>query len=323
MSKRSEWVRNQILTELADGAFHSGETLGEKLSVSRAAVSNHIKALNELGLDIFSVTGKGYKLSRQIDFLNAEKISELLHDDALANIEVLNVIGSTNQHLKDRISELNRGHVCLAEAQTAGRGRHGRKWVSPYGANLYLSMYWPFEGGYQAVNGLSLAIGVAIAEALQRLEVPDVKLKWPNDVYIGKRKLAGVLIEVEGQIGGACDCIVGIGLNVDMQDQDEIDQPWTDLSRTTGERVDRNQLAAELIISLNQSIRQFEMGGLADFQSRWYQFDLYRDVAINLLIGDSVQSGICRGIDANGGLLLEKDGNVRPYYGGEISVRPA
>ena len=159
----------------------------------------------------------------------------------------LSIIDSTNQYLKETLPLLANGHVCLAEAQTAGRGRHGRKWVSPYGASLYLSYFWRFAAGYQAISGLSLAVGVAITETLSEVGVKDVQLKWPNDLYSQNRKLAGVLVEVEGQMGAACDCIIGIGLNIDLSDQqDEIDQPWIDLHRIVDAPVDRNKLAAVL-----------------------------------------------------------------------------
>ena len=147
MSKSSDLVRGQLLEILVDGEFHSGETLGQTLGVSRAAISNHIKTLVSLGLDIFSVTGKGYRLAKSLTLLDHQKIIDAVAANSSAEIEVLNVIGSTNQYLKDKLDELQSGHVCLAEAQTAGRGRHGRKWVSPYAASLYLSMHWNFAGG--------------------------------------------------------------------------------------------------------------------------------------------------------------------------------
>jgi BirA family biotin operon repressor/biotin-[acetyl-CoA-carboxylase] ligase len=323
MSKSSELVRGNLLSILADNTFHSGETLGATLGLSRAAISNHIKVLSSLGLDIYSVTGKGYCLAQPLMLLNLDKIREYLVSSHSADIEVLNVIGSTNQYLKDKSVDLKNGHTCLAEAQTAGRGRHGRKWVSPYAASLYLSMHWSFAGGYSVLGGLSLAVGVAIVEALNQCGVKGIQLKWPNDIYAQGKKLAGVLIEVEGQIGSGCQAIIGVGLNVTLpKNIEEIGQPWIDLAQLSDPLINRNLLAGTLLSELTKSLTLFENNGLEPFISKWRGLDVYANQAIKLLIGQQTISGISRGIDANGAILLETEQGVKAYHGGEISVRP-
>jgi BirA family biotin operon repressor/biotin-[acetyl-CoA-carboxylase] ligase len=322
MSKSSELVRGNLLSILADNTFHSGETLGATLGLSRAAISNHIKVLSSLGLDIYSVTGKGYCLAQPLMLLNLDKIREYLVSSHSADIEVLNVIGSTNQYLKDKSVDLKNGHTCLAEAQTAGRGRHGRKWVSPYAASLYLSMHWSFAGGYSVLGGLSLAVGVAIVEALNQCGVKGIQLKWPNDIYAQGKKLAGVLIEVEGQIGSGCQAIIGVGLNVTLpKNIEEIGQPWIDLAQLSDPLINRNLLAGTLLSELTKSLTLFENNGLEPFISKWRGLDVYANQAIKLLIGQQTISGISRGIDANGAILLETEQGVKAYHGGEISVR--
>lgn len=330
MTQQSNTARNLLIKKLADGAFHSGEALGEELGLSRTAVSNHVKALTELGLNIFSVTGKGYKLEKPLDLLNIDQIKRGVPQKTAIDLEVLNVIDSTNEYVKNQIPELRRfgdqrnGYVCLAEAQTAGRGRHGRKWVSPYGASLYMSMYWQFAGGYQAISGLSLVIGLSIANALKQQHIEEVQLKWPNDIYLQGKKLAGVLIEVEGQMGAHCDCVIGIGLNISLPDeQKDIDQPWTDLTSATGTRVDRNALAANLITALIEQVALFESSGLGPFIEDWKNLDYFQNQAIKLIMGNKEITGICRGIDQTGALLLETNGQLKAFHGGEISVRPA
>jgi BirA family biotin operon repressor/biotin-[acetyl-CoA-carboxylase] ligase len=323
MSKSSELVRGNLLSILADSEFHSGEVLGKTLGISRAAISNHIKVLSSLGLDIYSVTGKGYCLAQPLTLLNIDKINEQLGSSYTADIEVLNVIGSTNQYLKDKLVGIENGHTCLAEAQTAGRGRHGRKWVSPYAASLYLSMHWSFAGGYSVLGGLSLAVGVAIVDALNQCGVQGIQLKWPNDIYAQGRKLAGVLIEVEGQIGSGCQTIVGVGLNVAMPTKvEEIGQPWIDLAQLTEPLINRNLLAGTLIKELAKSLFLFENNGLEPFISKWRALDVYANQAVKLIIGQQSISGISRGIDASGAILLETDNVIKAYHGGEISVRP-
>lgn len=322
MNRQTDFARTKILSILADGEFHSGEDLGQDVGVSRAAISKHIQWLATLGIDVFRVTGKGYKLASPIQFLDQDKILKQVALPDLVKLEVLNIIDSTNQYLKDKISELQNGHVCLAEAQTAGRGRHGRKWVSPYGASLYLSYFWRFEAGYQAITGLSLAVGVAITEALKSVGIDDIQLKWPNDLYSQNKKLAGVLVEVEGQMGAACDCVIGVGLNIDLSvQQNEIDQPWIDLSKIADRPIDRNLLAAKLIEHLVMAMKRFEQSGLSSFLEKWEALDLYWGKPVRLIMGNNTLEGIGKGISSDGGFLVEVDGNIQTYYGGEISVR--
>jgi BirA family biotin operon repressor/biotin-[acetyl-CoA-carboxylase] ligase len=322
MTQSTELARGRLLLILADNQFHSGEALGLKLGTSRATISNHIKILTTLGLDIYSVTGKGYRLAQPLNLLILEKIKQALPPSYVAEIEVLNVIGSTNQYIKDKLALIENGHCCLAEAQTAGRGRHGRKWVSPYAASLYLSMYWSFAGGYAVLGGLSLAVGVAIVNALEQCGVPDVQLKWPNDIYAQGKKLAGVLIEVEGQMGAECQTVVGIGLNVSLSNKvDEITQPWTDLTSLCEQPVDRNKMASALINELYKSLILFENSGLNGFIEQWRALDIYANKPVKLIIGQKVITGISRGIDATGAILLENEQGLRAFHGGEISVR--
>jgi BirA family biotin operon repressor/biotin-[acetyl-CoA-carboxylase] ligase len=323
MSKASELVRGHLLTILADNEFHSGETLGILLGISRTTISNHIKVLSSLGLNIYSVTGKGYCLAQRLTLLNLDKIREHLVGSHTVDIEVLNVISSTNQYLKDKSMVLSNGHTCLAEAQTAGRGRHGRKWVSPYAASLYLSMHWSFAGGYSVLSGMSLAVGVAIVDALKQCGVHELQLKWPNDIYAQGKKLAGVLIEVEGQIGSECQAIIGVGINVSLpKNVEEIGQPWIDLTQLTEQFINRNKLAGTLISELIKSLSLFDNNGLKPFVKKWKALDVYANQSIQLVIGQNTVCGVNKGIDANGAILLETDQGVKAYHGGEISVRP-
>lgn len=323
MSKSSELVRGHLLSILSDNKFHSGETLGNRLGISRAAISNHMKVFSTLGLDIFSVTGKGYCLAQPLTLLDLNQIRTHLESTRSADIEVLNVIGSTNQYLKDKLNGLKNGHTCLAEAQTQGRGRHGRKWVSPYAASLYLSMHWSFAGGYSVLGGLSLAIGVAIVDALNQCGANGIQLKWPNDIYAQGKKLAGVLIEVEGQMGSGCQAIIGVGLNVTLpKNVEDIGQPWIDLAQLSSPLIDRNLLAGTLIHELTKSLTLFENSGLEPFITKWRALDVYANQTVKLIVGQQTIFGVSRGIDSNGAFLLETEQGMKTYHGGEISVRP-
>ncbi len=208
----------KLIALLANGEFHSGEQLGETLGMSRAAINKHIQTLRDWGVDVFTVPGKGYSLPEPIQLLNAKQILGQLDGGSVA---VLPVIDSTNQYLLDRIGELKSGDACIAEYQQAGRGRRGRKWFSPFGANLYLSMFWRLEQGPAAAIGLSLVIGIVMAEVLRKLGADKVRVKWPNDLYLQDRKLAGILVELTGKTGDAAQIVIGAGINMAMRRVEE------------------------------------------------------------------------------------------------------
>ena len=310
----------KLVALLADGEFHSGEQLGEALGMSRAAINKHIQTLKSWGLDVYTVTGKGYSLPAPIQLLNEAEILSHLHQP---DLDVIPVIDSTNQYLLDMMDQLPSGHACIAEYQQAGRGRRGRKWFSPFGSNLYLSMYWRLEQGPAAAMGLSLVIGIVMAEVIQSLGAPDVRVKWPNDLYLNDRKLAGILVELTGKTGDAAQIVMGAGVNLVMSSEGaaEINQGWINLQEA-GVEIDRNELAAKIINSLREALPIFERDGLAPFVERWDALDNFINRPVKLLIGDREVHGIARGIDKQGGLLLEQDGEVKSWVGGEISLRP-
>ena len=308
-----------LIGTLADGEFHSGEQLGEKLGMSRAAINKHIQTLRDWGIDVFTVPGKGYSLPDPIQLLDEKFIHSQI---AKGTVTVLPVIDSTNQYLMDRLGELKSGDACIAEYQQAGRGRRGRQWFSPFGANLYLSMYWRLEQGPAAAIGLSLVIGIVMAEVLHRLGADKVRVKWPNDLYLSDRKLAGILVELTGKTGDAAQIVIGAGINLTMRNvaTDVVNQGWINLQEA-GVHIDRNMLAVQLITELRDSLVLFENEGLAPFLPRWDKLDNFINRPVKLIIGTKEIVGISRGIDSQGALLLEQDGVVKPWMGGEISLR--
>lgn len=233
------------------------------------------------------------------------------------------VIDSTNQYLLERMDSLTSGDACVAEYQQAGRGRRGRQWFSPFGANLYLSMYWRLEQGPVAAMGLSLVIGIITAEVLQGLGAEDVRVKWPNDLYLQDRKLAGILVELTGKTGDAAQIVIGTGINLAMNSPDTsiVNQGWINLQEA-GVEIDRNDLAARLVNEMRNALICFEREGLAPFIKRWAKLDNFIDRPVKLLIGDREILGIARGIDQQGGLILEQNGERKSRVGGEISLRP-
>ncbi|WP_145515002.1 bifunctional biotin--[acetyl-CoA-carboxylase] ligase/biotin operon repressor BirA [Yersinia massiliensis] len=309
----------RLIGILADGAFHSGEQLGEAFGMSRAAINKHIQTIREWGLDVFTVPGKGYSLPAPIQLLDEKKILSYL---PAGQVAVLPVVDSTNQYLLDRITELKSGDACVAEYQHAGRGRRGRQWISPFGANLYLSMFWRLEQGPAAAMGLSLVVGIVMAEVLHKLGAGDVRVKWPNDLYLNDKKLAGILVELTGKTGDAAQLVIGAGINLTMRESttNVISQDWINLQEA-GVIIDRNKLTAELLSELRLAVVKFENEGLSAFISRWREMDNYLDRSVKLIIGNQEIYGVARGIDQQGALLLDQNGNIKPYIGGEISLR--
>jgi len=311
----------KLIAILADGDFHSGEQLGERLGMSRAAINKHIQTLRDWGVDVFTVPGKGYSLPEPVQLLDETFIHGQIADNSVA---VLPVIDSTNQYLLDRLPELKSGDSCVAEYQHAGRGRRGRKWFSPFGANLYLSMYWRLEQGPAAAIGLSLVIGIVLAEVLQSLGAEDVRVKWPNDLYLKDRKLAGILVELTGKTGDAAQIVLGAGINLMMRNvqAEDINQGWINLQQA-GIAIDRNVLAVQVINELLHSLKTFEQEGLSPFLPRWEKLHNFVHRPVKLIIGDKEIYGISRGINEQGALLLEQEGIIKPWVGGEISLRSA
>jgi BirA family biotin operon repressor/biotin-[acetyl-CoA-carboxylase] ligase len=320
--------RERILRLLSDGRFRSGAALGETLGIGRSAVWRHVRAIKDLGVDVFAVPGKGYRLAAPIELLDREEIVRRLdpgNAGRLRGLEIRFEIDSTNRYLLDHAARGGeRPWLCFAETQSAGRGRRGRRWLSPFGANLYFSLLWRFELGADVLTGLSLVAGAAIAEALHRMGIEGIGLKWPNDLFHENRKLGGLLIEVSGEASGPWDAVVGVGINLDMPRiaGRGIDQPWTDLNTAAGRSLGRNRAAAAVVDALLDALPRFERRGFAPFRALWTRYDIALDRMVSLHTGNGrMETGRARGVGEQGALLLECDGIVRSVTSGDISLR--
>lgn len=319
-------IDRALLTLLADGAFHSGESLGAALGISRAAVWKHVAALRDGGIDVHSVPGRGYRLALPLELLDGEKIRSGLASSTRLSVDVIEVLAvtdSTNEVVMSRIKRGDHAPVAIfAEQQTAGRGRRGRRWVSPFGANIYLSIAWDFPGGLATIDGLSLAVGVALCEAIESTGISGVGLKWPNDLVLNQKKLGGILIEVSGEASGACSVVVGVGINVAMGMVPglSIDQPWADL-RGAGYCGSRNEIAAAVLDHLIRMLKEFSVNGFSAYAARWRRFDVVAGRRIDVIVGDARVPGIAVGIDDGGALLVDTGDGIRRFFGGEVSVR--
>ena len=311
-----------LLKLLKDGHFHSGEALGAALGVSRSAVWKQFQHLEaELNLPIHKVRGKGYQLASPLVFLNAESIA-LSAPSSAWPIHILDTIDSTNA---EALRLIDAGQAApflvLAEQQTAGRGRRGRKWVSPFAQNVYYSLVLRIEGGLRQLEGLSLVVGLAVMQALRESGVQSAALKWPNDVLVADKKIAGILLELVGDPADICHVVIGVGINVNMQKAEEVDQQWTSVRLETGSAVDRNHLVAQLGMQLQSYLGRHKESGFAALQGEWEQNHLWQGRAVSLIAGAHQIDGEVLGVDRQGALRLNVDGVEKIYSGGELSLR--
>lgn len=307
-----------VLRRLSDGGFHSGERMAEELGCSRASVCARIQSLAEhYHLQIDRVRGQGYRLLTPIDWLDASAIQPGL--PAGLRVEVVDETGSTNSDVLARAAQGEAsGLVRLAEVQTAGRGRLGRRWQTPLGSGLTFSLLWRFDCGVGQLSGLSLLVGVALTRVLNRLGAP-VRLKWPNDVLLGECKLAGILIELAGDALGPSAVVIGVGLNV--RPAGDVGQPAAALS-DAGLALSRNALAAALLSELADLLTQFAHAGFAPFQAEWEHWHAWQDEPVVLLpMQGEALAGIALGIDAHGALRLMTAYGEQAVHAGEISLR--
>lgn len=315
----------ELLLRLAAPA--SGRVLAQAAGLTRAAVWKRVQALRAAGVAVTARPGHGYALAQPLDLLDAATIEGSLPLDAHAQLAALETawsLDSTNSELLRRDPPLRGTAALLAERQTGGRGRRGRGWTSPLAANVYLSLSRRFSTGLARLGGLSLAAGVASAEALRALGIHAVRLKWPNDLLVDGRKLGGLLVEGSGEAAGAARAVVGVGVNVRMPAGfgAAIGQPWIDL-RALGATASRNAVASELLAHLLPALDQFDRDGLAPFLPRYAAVDALRGSHITLHTGDGVHKGVALGVADDGALRVQVDGSERRFHAGEVSVRRA
>lgn len=315
-----------LISLLSDGQVHSGEWLAGELGVSRTAVWKQVRRAIDDDFEIVTVRGRGYRLVTPVDLLDAGAILGSLDSTISSQISlyVLDEVDSTNTEVLRQISAGASGiPVAIADCQTLGRGRRGRSWSSPRGENLYLSAGLTFHGGFAVLDGLSLVLGVAVAEALEKLGVPGVRLKWPNDIFLPEGKLGGILVELQGELQeGVVRVVAGIGLNVHMNRADDVDQAWSSLARHNPEGGwSRNKMASTLISALLDSTEAFAEGGFGAFRERWQARDLFDGQQLVAQGGDV--TGVGCGIDGQGNYLLETESGTVAIRAGEISLRVA
>lgn len=309
----------KLIKLLSDNKIYSNYELSCLFGLNLLDINQYIQILKNFGLNIDTSISNRCRLLDYLVLLNKKKIISKINN---SNLLVVPVVDSTNNYLLHNINKLNFGHVCISEYQYSGRGRCGRKWFSPFGLNLYMSMYWKLKKSPSTITSISLVVAIVIAEILQSLGIKKIKLKWPNDIYLNNCKLAGILVELINKIGNEYCIIIGIGINLFMHSIKTvyINSNWISL-KNLNINIDRDNLASIIINSLYKELQLFESEGLKPFMTRWFVLDYFVNRQIKLVIGNKEIHGISRGIDNQGALLLDQYGQIKSCVIGEMSIK--
>ena len=325
-SRRLSALMFLALRQLADGRFHSGEDVARSLGRSRATLSEALKRAPDVGIEIFSVRGRGYRLAEPIEFLDAAAITRALAGSGVS-LQVVDEVDSTSSRLLAMVAEGVPSGTCVAaEWQSAGRGRRGRAWVSSVGGSLTFSLLWRFERGVEHLAGLSLAIGAAVARALGSCGVERVQVKWPNDVVVDFSKLAGILVETSGEAQGPSAAVIGVGVNYRLGERalDRIDQPVIDVARCSSPVPSRSSLLAAILRELALTLRRFEARGFPGERDAWRSLHAYHGRRVRVLAPQQPPfEADVTDVASDGALLVTlPGGRSLSLSSAEISLRP-
>ncbi len=326
--------RARLLALLATGEFHSGERLAKRLRISRGGIWKLIRSLQAMGIDVESVPRQGYRFPRAVDLLDRNAILAEMSSEMrglLNPLDVLLTVDSTNRYVAEHAANpAGTTHVCVAEIQNAGRGRRGRSWVAPFGSGICMSLGWQFLEAPPTFSALSLAVGVAVVRGFRRLGIEGVGLKWPNDLIWQQRKLGGILIEMRGESAGPAQVVIGIGINMRMPGAvrlmlaEQQAALIADVHEIMRERTPpRNALIAVLVEEVTRMLQTFGAKGFEPFADEWRRLDTLADAPVRVMSGAETTFGRARGVDLDGTLLVDVDGQLRRFASGEVSLRAA
>jgi len=330
----------KLVTILSDGKFHSGEKLAGILGVSRTAIWKLTNKLENWGVELFSVRGKGYKIPNGLSLIDSQYVEEEIRrrSELFTTVKVLSTVDSTSSYVtRNKPKGIGEGgQIVISEHQTEGRGRNGKTWASPFGTNLYFSIGINLPMGLNALGGLSLAIGIGLTRLLNQHTNQEIKLKWPNDLLVGGRKMAGILLEASGNGDGNENgnrnvsgsnlehsyVNIGVGVNWKMPAKTiEIQQPWANLSEILNKEIGRSRLLVNMLIALDEVLSTYVDQGFEPFRSHWIENSAYFGRQVTLSSRNGSISGIEAGVDCNGALKLKTNVGEKVFYSGEVSLR--
>lgn len=320
-------MRNRILDLLKDqcGDFVSGESISQALNITRAAVWKQVQGLKEAGYEIEGQTKRGYRLVKVPHALDEWVLRQELKTDALGREFLLfEELSSTNDMSKDIVRQgKEHGTVVIAKRQSSGHGRMQRVWQSPQGG-LWLSILLKPRLSLGDAAKLTLSTGVALAQTLQTLYGLEVGIKWPNDLVYQGNKIAGILGEVAGEWNTVQTLILGIGVNANFSREElSPELSATTLQDILGYEVNLNQLAATLLYTLEKEVQSLEQGDVQGLIKRWTSFAVGLDQPVRVERAGVVYSGIFKGIQESGELVLDHEGQELTFSSGEVTLRAA
>jgi BirA family transcriptional regulator, biotin operon repressor / biotin---[acetyl-CoA-carboxylase] ligase len=328
---RRQSRREQILRLLCDGKAHSGEVIAKKLRISRTAVWKSIKALRSIGMDITSSRSDGYQFHQAVELYDPRSIASALVQSGLKpalHIEAFLTLDSTNRWLVNQSKLAAKPALCLAEMQSAGQGRRGRSWQSPFGSGLCMSLSWTFNEALSSPGSLSLVAGLAVVRALQSLMPAAIQLKWPNDVIYRGKKLGGILIELQGDVNGPARVVIGIGLNLQLPRELKVaiaqrgSLAITDLAAATEQLPSRNLIVAAITNNLIRLIVEYSEKGFTSFMNEWKRYDALNGASVQIITATETILGIAEGVDEDGALRVQTSSGLKTFYSGEVTLRP-
>lgn len=319
-----------LLRELSADHFTSGATLAEKYQVSRSAISDAMKDASLLGVNVFSLTRRGYRLATPLDLLAHDTvISNLRAEASRIQLSIVDTIDSTNTALLQQAALGAASGTCLAaELQTAGRGRRGRVWHSAMGASLTFSLLWRFDRGVAALGGLSLVVGLAVANALRELGI-EATLKWPNDILLNEQKLGGILIETQGDMLGPTAAVIGIGLNMHLPEDMKatIDQPTAAIddahppALSQKYRIARSECLGAVLRHLVLLLDVFSTIGFAPLRDPWRALHAAHGRLVDVIAPNDNFCARVVDVAEDGTLIVDRGSGRRSITAAEISIR--
>lgn len=326
MASKTLLRTEKLLKLLSDGKFHSGQSIAEELEVSRTAVWKLVQKIQDWQITVYSVRGRGYQIPGGLALIEKESIEHALatNNKLFKELILLSSIDSTATYLAlDWKRNPGRGRVCIAEHQSAGRGRKGRPWISPFGANLYFSIGVELPLGLSALGGLSLAVGICLCQTLNQLTNEPVKIKWPNDLLLDDKKLAGILVEASGDTTDSSFLNIGVGINWDMQREQgkPIDQPWANLKDNLKRKTSRTEILQKLLVDLDKALVDYLEFGFSNLVALWPQLSGMYQKEVSIHLPNRIAHGKEIGVESNGALRVDIDGNVKVFHSGEVSLR--
>lgn len=313
---------------LASDAYHTAQQLSARLQISTKKLADFALQAQASGVQIDFSQEKGYRLKSPLDLIDPTKILEMLTPEVTTRLEshtYLRSVTSTNElALRQACPADGKFSFVTTEMQTAGRGRRGRKWQSPFAANIYLSIIWPLRSEISQASTLSPYLALEVVELLNDLSIPKLGLKWPNDVFCANKKMSGLLIESVYKSQNKMQLVIGLGINVGMSIEQSvnIDQNWTDIKSQCPEwSLNRSEFIAHLINTLVTALVLFENEGVLDLKNRWRRWDITYNKAVNLSAQDEDIKGVAKGVNEDGNLLLEVNGQQQKIIVGDVSLR--